>query len=62
MTNDAPSIVASRRAWPAFSLREKRTRLVEERLAAVVAEARLLGIASDELARTLRRMYREEQS
>ena len=62
MTNDAPALVVSRRTWPGFSLREKRTRLVEERLAAVVAEARLLGIDSDELARTLRQMYLEEQS
>ena len=45
---------------PAF-LREKRMRLVEEKLAAAVAEARLLGVDPDELAEMLRLLYEEER-
>ena len=45
---------------PAF-LREKRMKLVEEKLAAAVAEARLLGVGLDELAETLRLLYEEER-
>jgi GntR family transcriptional regulator len=40
-------------------LREKRMRLVEEKLAAAVAEARLLGIGAEELAKMLELMYGE---
>lgn len=60
MTENALEIPTLRRTWPSFTLREKRARLVEERLAAVVAEARLLGIGSAELCRTLRALYEEE--
>jgi len=45
---------------PAF-LREKRMRLVEEKLSAAVAEARLLGIGLDDLAQMLRLLHGEEQ-
>ena len=45
---------------PAF-LREKRMKLVEEKLHAAVAEARLLGIGSDELAAMLRLLFEEER-
>jgi GntR family transcriptional regulator len=44
---------------PSF-LREKRMKLVEEKLSAAVAEARLLGIAPAELADMLRLLYEEE--
>jgi GntR family transcriptional regulator len=44
---------------PAF-LREKRMKLVEEKLHAAVAEARLLGIGSSELTEMLRLLYEEE--
>jgi GntR family transcriptional regulator len=40
-------------------LREKRMRLVEEKLAAAVAEARLLGIGMEELAQMLELLFRE---
>jgi len=41
-------------------LREKRMKVVEEKLAAAVAEARLLGVGSSELAEMLRLLYEEE--
>jgi GntR family transcriptional regulator len=41
-------------------LREKRMKLVEEKLGAAVAEARLLGIGPDELGDMLRLLYEEE--
>ena len=41
-------------------LREKRMRLVEEKLAAAVAEARLLGIGPRELGEMLSLLYEEE--
>jgi GntR family transcriptional regulator len=41
-------------------LREKRMKLVEEKLSAAVAEARLLGIAPAALADLLRLLYEEE--
>ena len=44
---------------PAF-LREKRMKVVEEKLGAAVAEARLLGIGSAELGEMLRLLYEEE--
>ena len=44
---------------PAF-LREKRMKLVEEKLQAAVAEARLLGIPPAELGAMLRLLYEEE--
>lgn len=48
------------KSWAASTLREKRIRLVEERLGAVAAEARLLGLDPTDLARTLRQRYEEE--
>jgi GntR family transcriptional regulator len=45
---------------PAF-LREKRMRLVEEKLAAAVAEARLLGVGLHELNEMLHLLYEEER-
>jgi len=45
---------------PAF-LREKRMRLVEEKLAAAVAEARLLGVGLAELTEMLHLLYQEER-
>jgi GntR family transcriptional regulator len=44
---------------PAF-LREKRMKLVEEKLQAAVAEARLLGVGPGELTDMLRLLYEEE--
>jgi GntR family transcriptional regulator len=44
---------------PAF-LREKRMKLVEEKLQAAVAEARLLGIGPSELTDMLRLLHEEE--
>jgi GntR family transcriptional regulator len=44
---------------PAF-LREKRMKLVEEKLQAAVAEARLLGVGPGQLAEMLRLLYEEE--
>jgi len=41
-------------------LREKRLSLVEEKLSAAVAEARLLGIGPAELEQMLRLLYEEE--
>jgi GntR family transcriptional regulator len=41
-------------------LREKRVKLVEEKLQAAVAEARLLGIGPAELADMLQLLYEEE--
>lgn len=41
-------------------LREKRVRIVEEKLAGAVAEARLLGIELPELAEMLALLYKEE--
>lgn len=41
-------------------LREKRMKLVEEKLGAAVAEARLLGIGPAELGEMLRLLYEEE--
>jgi len=40
-------------------LREKKMKLVEEKLAAAVAEARLMGIGLDHLQETLRLLYQE---
>jgi hypothetical protein len=48
------------RAWPGLTLREKRVRLVEEQLGALVIEARLLGVGPSELTDRLRRFYEEE--
>jgi GntR family transcriptional regulator len=45
---------------PAF-LREKRMKLVEEKLAAAIAEARLLGVGPDEMSEMLRLLYEEER-
>ena len=45
---------------PAF-IREKRMKLVEEKLAAAVAEARMLGVGLDELNETLRLLFMEER-
>jgi GntR family transcriptional regulator len=45
---------------PAF-IREKRMKLVEEKLAAAVAEAHLLGVGLDELNETLRLLFMEER-
>jgi GntR family transcriptional regulator len=45
---------------PAF-IREKRMKLVEEKLAAAVAEARVLGVGLDELNETLRLLFMEER-
>ena len=45
---------------PAF-LREKRMKVVEEKLAAAVEEARLLGVAKDELTEMLHLLYEEER-
>jgi GntR family transcriptional regulator len=42
-------------------LREKRMRAVEEKLAAAVEEARLLGIGPEELARMLELLYKEAE-
>lgn len=42
-------------------LREKRMKLVEEKLQAAVAEARLLGIGPTDLAEMLRLLYEEEE-
>lgn len=42
-------------------LREKRMRTVEEKLAAAVEEARLLGIGPEELARMLELLYKEAE-
>jgi GntR family transcriptional regulator len=44
---------------PGF-LREKRMKIVEEKLGAAVAEARLLGIGPAELGEMLRLLYEEE--
>jgi hypothetical protein len=60
MTEHAQEIRELRRAWTSFTLREKRMKLVEEKLGAVVAEARPLGIGPVELAATLRLLYQEE--
>jgi hypothetical protein len=40
-------------SWPQLTLREKRVRLVEESLAALVAEARRLGIRPSELLKRI---------
>jgi len=45
---------------PAF-LREKRMKVVEEKLAAAVAEARVLGVGLAELTETLQLLYGEEE-
>lgn len=45
---------------PAF-LREKRMKVVEEKLAAALDEARLLGVGLDELTEMMRLLYREER-
>ena len=45
---------------PAF-LREKRMKVVEEKLAAAVAEARLLGIGLDELTQMLELLHAEDR-
>ncbi len=45
---------------PAF-LREKRMKLVEEKLSAAVAEARLLGVSLGELTEMLQLLYEEER-
>ena len=42
-------------------LREKRMRTVEEKLAAAVEEARLLGIGPEELARMLELLFKEAE-
>jgi hypothetical protein len=60
MTEHALEVRELRKAWPCFTLREKRVKLVEERLGSVVAEARALGIGAGELAATLRILYEEE--
>jgi len=48
------------RTWPCLNLHEKRVRLVEEQLGALVIEARMLGIGPTELTDRLRRLYEEE--
>jgi GntR family transcriptional regulator len=45
---------------PAF-IREKRMKLVEEKMGAAVAEARTLGVGLDELTETLRLLFMEER-
>jgi GntR family transcriptional regulator len=45
---------------PAF-IREKRMKLVEEKLAAAVAEARVLGVGLEELNETLRLLFTEDR-
>jgi GntR family transcriptional regulator len=45
---------------PAF-IREKRMKLVEEKLGAAVAEARTLGVGLEELTETLRLLFMEER-
>ncbi len=45
---------------PAF-LREKRMKLVEEKLSAAVGEARLLGVGLGELTEMLQLLYEEER-
>jgi GntR family transcriptional regulator len=45
---------------PAF-LREKRMKIVEEKLASALEEARLLGVGLDELTEMLRLLYQEER-
>ena len=45
---------------PAF-LREKRMKVVEEKLAAAVAEARLLGVGLDELTEMLTLLHTEDR-
>ncbi len=45
---------------PAF-LREKRMKIVEEKLAAAVTEAQLLGVGLDELKEMLQLLYEEER-
>jgi GntR family transcriptional regulator len=45
---------------PAF-IREKRMKLVEEKLAAAVSEARTLGVGLDELTESLRLLFTEER-
>jgi GntR family transcriptional regulator len=42
-------------------IREKRMKLVEEKLAAAVAEARVLGVGLDDLTETLRLLFMEER-
>jgi GntR family transcriptional regulator len=42
-------------------LREKRMRAVEEKLAAAVEEARMLGIGPEDLARMLELLYKEAE-
>ena len=42
-------------------LREKRVKLVEEKLAAAIAEARIAGIGPEELARMLELLYEEAE-
>jgi len=42
-------------------LREKRMKLVEDKLAAAVAEARLMGLGPDELADMLKLLYGEDE-
>jgi GntR family transcriptional regulator len=45
---------------PAF-LREKRMKVVEEKLVSALDEARLLGVGLDELTEMLRLLYQEER-
>ncbi len=45
---------------PAF-IREKRMKLVEEKLGAAVAEARTLGVGLEELTETLRLLFMEDR-
>jgi GntR family transcriptional regulator len=45
---------------PAF-IREKRMKLVEDKLGAAVAEARTLGVGLEELTETLRLLFTEER-
>ncbi len=45
---------------PAF-LREKRMKVVEEKLSAALAEARLLGVGLDDLTEMLQLLYQEER-
>jgi hypothetical protein len=49
MTNLAEAREDRSGSWPQLTLREKRVRLVEESLAALVAEARRLGIRPSQL-------------
>jgi hypothetical protein len=60
MTERAFEIGSQTRTWPRFTLREKRVKLVEEKLQTAVREARLLGIGPAQLWGILQRSYEAE--